>query len=234
MGGVKRTIDPAVRAEAVAIGREHGAAEAGRRTGIKAATIRAWLHREAKARPGQSPVDSRSWGEQVEELARESFAAAAVALAEFRKQIDSGRATNAKNAAIAQGVLIDQVEKLRRIAADMAEREVEMTEEQAAIVAAAMGAIFEDLGLREVLAAGTPGAKVVRHHLLAPGKADGPAPEAGEAREALRRLVLAEANAVGLLERRPELPLGDGGPRELTPPPDDDDVETRAQWRARR
>jgi hypothetical protein len=61
-----------------------GAAEVACRLEVPAGTVRSWAHRAAKAAPvGTSPLDSPRWAEEVEQLARATFAAAARALAEF-------------------------------------------------------------------------------------------------------------------------------------------------------
>ncbi len=123
------------------------AAEVARELDVPAGTVRCWAHRAAKAAPVEtSPLDSPRLAEQIEQLARASFAAAERALAEFDRQLEAGKPTNAKSAAIAQGVLIDQVEKLRRIAAEMGEREVRLAEAQARQLAAVIRAILTDLG----------------------------------------------------------------------------------------
>jgi hypothetical protein len=56
----RRPVDPVLKREALQLAEEHGPTEASRRTGVKAATIRAWRARAAKAaRPRRAPSSSR-------------------------------------------------------------------------------------------------------------------------------------------------------------------------------
>ena len=155
-------------------------------------------------------MDSPRWAEEIEQLARSTFAAAARALAEFGRQVEAGKATNAKSAAIAQGVLIDQVEKLRRIAAEMGEQEVRLAEAQAQQLADIIRRFLEDIGL----SLGPPGGAVtavLRHHLTSAGGGESlsPAPHAEAARREVRAASLAAASAEELLGHASQLGPGD-------------------------
>jgi hypothetical protein len=55
--------DATVKAEALRFAEEHGAAEAAKRTGVPAATIRSWRHRSGAAGP-PAGVDPQTWQEQ--------------------------------------------------------------------------------------------------------------------------------------------------------------------------
>jgi hypothetical protein len=82
------------KAEALKLAEEHGSAEASRRTGVSADTIRYWRHKAAKAaRPTDAEVDDV---ERLERLARDLRAAVEEALAKAREAIAAGRAAEAK------------------------------------------------------------------------------------------------------------------------------------------
>jgi hypothetical protein len=75
--GRTQPIDAQRKAEALGIAEREGASEASKRTGIPAATIRAWRHREAKA---ETPPDVDDV-ERLERLVAEQRAAAEESLA---------------------------------------------------------------------------------------------------------------------------------------------------------
>jgi hypothetical protein len=93
-----------MQAEALKLAAEHGSAEASRRTGVSADTIRYWRHRAAKAaRPTDADSDDV---ERLERLARDVRAAAEEALAKAREAIAAGRGAEAKNLAVTAGVAV--------------------------------------------------------------------------------------------------------------------------------
>jgi hypothetical protein len=61
----QQPIDPHRKAEALALAEEHGSAEASRRTGISADTIRVWRHKLVKENQPQEVADL----ERLERLA---------------------------------------------------------------------------------------------------------------------------------------------------------------------
>jgi hypothetical protein len=105
-GGVVRRqpIDRQRKAEALKLAAEHGSAEASRRTGASAETIRYWRHKAAKA-AGPTDADSDDV-ERLERLARDLRAAAEEALAKAREAIAAGRGAEAKNLAVTAGVAV--------------------------------------------------------------------------------------------------------------------------------
>jgi DNA-binding transcriptional MerR regulator len=85
----RRPIDPRRRAEALELAAEHGSAEASRRTGVSADTIRYWRHKAAKAAPPtDADVDDV---ERLERLAGEARAAGEEALAKVREALATAR-----------------------------------------------------------------------------------------------------------------------------------------------
>lgn len=111
------------RAEALALHLEHGTAEAARRTGIPTRTIIRWAgdagqtahatrERTEEARAAAAQAVSAVWADY---RSREAAAAGAAATAARRAVVDAvheGDGSNARNLAIAYGIMIDKAELL--------------------------------------------------------------------------------------------------------------------------
>lgn len=129
--GRTQPIDTQRRAEALAIGEQHGAAEASRRTGIPQATIRSWKHRaEQPASPEVDDVD------RLERLAQEARRTAEHALAKANEAIAAGRGTDARDLMVAHGIAVEKHGLLARQAQAAREHEARITEQQGEIIAA--------------------------------------------------------------------------------------------------
>jgi hypothetical protein len=86
----RRASDATVKAEALRLAEESGAAEAAKRTGAPAATIRSWRHRSGAAGPPKS-VDPQTWAERKRAGAEDAWEAAQEALARVRSLLVAGR-----------------------------------------------------------------------------------------------------------------------------------------------
>jgi hypothetical protein len=86
----RRASDATVKAEALRLAEESGAAEAAKRTGAPAATIRSWRHRSGAAGPPKS-VEPQTWAERKRAGAEDAWEAAQEALARVRSLLVAGR-----------------------------------------------------------------------------------------------------------------------------------------------
>ena len=93
----QRATDATGKAEALRLAEEHGAAEAAKRTGVPAATIRSWRHRSGEAGPPKG-VDPQTWAERKRAGAEEAWAAAQEALAQVRSLLVAGKTADAQRA----------------------------------------------------------------------------------------------------------------------------------------
>jgi hypothetical protein len=149
-----------------------------------------------------------------------------------RDAVGAGKGTDARNLMVAHGIAVQRGADLAAELRAVREHEVKLAKGQGELIARVLVKVFDDLGVWKVLGQGQPGAAVVKHHLRAASSGDpvAPAPEAdaARARDALRRLVMADLAAEGLVVTRPELVRGedDEGPRQL-PPGDDDDGDPK-------
>lgn len=216
--------DDATKAEALQLAEEHSAAEASRRTGVPAATIRAWRHREGRSRPpaGVDPVD---WAAQRRAGALEAWSAAQDALARCRDLIEDGDPRKAQAASVVFGVLVDKSAVLQTAAAQAEERQAKIAQDEAQLLVGVVEATWRELGVP----LGAAGRKVLGHYVKqASGGTivEGTAPDARAAARELREAVLSEAGGevLGRLsddevrveaERRGVLPVRLQSPRAL-------------------
>jgi hypothetical protein len=182
--------DPQRRAEALRIAAKHGAAEASRRTGVPAATIRSWKSRDAQLafKPPEG-VDEVEWLRRAAVKTRDAVEAAIERLAEILPT-----ARNARDVAIAAGVSIDKLEQLSRIVREVEDRQVRLSQTEGELVAAVIGQLLEAFGVhdlpvtarlvRGLLTQAASGATIV----VAPTDSD-------EARRAVRQRIAAELRA---------------------------------------
>ena len=213
----QQPIDPRRKAEALKLAEEHGSAEASRRTGVSADTIRYWRHKAAKAaQPKDTDADDIA---RLERLVTEQRAAAEESLTKAREAVAAGRGSEAKNLMICHGIAVQRGADLAADLRSAREHEIQVTDEQAKLMVAVLEGVFRDLGLGRAYEPGSPARKVLAHHLRARAEPDGPAPDAAEARAAVRVEVLSTAKGEDLVEARPELPPAeDDGPRGLPAP----------------
>jgi DNA-binding transcriptional MerR regulator len=213
----QQPIDAQRKAVALKLAAEHGSAEASRRTGVSAATIRYWRHKAAKAaRPRDADADSIA---RLERLLAEQRAAAEESLAKAREAVAAGRGTEARNLMICHGIAVQRGADLAADLRSAREHEIQVADEQAKLMVAVLERVFRDLGLERAYGPGSPARKVLAHHLRARAEPDGPAPDAAEARAAVRAEVLSTAKAKGFVEARCELPRAeDDAPRALPAP----------------
>lgn len=113
---VPRSYTDAQRQEALALYREHGPAEASRRTGIPGATIRSWAHRsgeEASEGAGRTRAATEaarlSWAQRRAQLCDATGSVAAEVLDRIRA---SKKANDARALAQTYGVLVDRAQLL--------------------------------------------------------------------------------------------------------------------------
>jgi hypothetical protein len=182
----QRATDATVKAEALRIAEEHGAAEAAKRTGVPAATIRSWRHRSGGAGPPKS-MDPRTWAERKRAGAEAAWAAAQEALAQVRSLLAAGKTADAQRAALTMAILTDKTGVLEEAARREQERQLRIAEGQAQLLVAVIRMYFEAVGLTL-----RPAARQTLAHLLRQAK-DGaplsPPAEAAEARAEIRRQV---------------------------------------------
>ena len=213
--GTKRH-DPETRERALVLADRHGAAEAARRTGVAAGTIRRWRHQTASSAPAGN-ADAVEWEHRKREAASEIWVAAREALVRVRELLGEGGARaerDAKDAALTLAILLDKSAALEQASALADERQASLTEAQGQAIAGALAAVSDDLGLPPDAAV----RRVFAHHLraLAYGVKPGPAPTSEAARAAIRSCPPEEKNdedgAVPAREKL-RLALRDGDPR---------------------
>jgi hypothetical protein len=198
----QRTFDASTKAEALSLADEVGSAEASRRTGVPAATIRSWRHRGGEAGPpkGADPVD---WATRKRAGAEGAWAAAQEALAQVRSLLAEGRTADAQRAALTMAILTDKSGVLEEAARRDEERQARLTAAQGALLVEVIRMYLETVGLTL-----GPAARQTLAHLLRQAK-DGaplsPPAEAAEARAEITRQVVSQLD-VG----PPLLPPGTG------------------------
>lgn len=134
------------RAEALRLAAEHGAAEASRRCGVPAATIRSWRQRAGESGP-PAGVDRAEWGEMKEAAARGTWEAAQDALAKVRELLADGKTSEAKNAALTMAIALDKSLVLEAAAVAASQREVTLTAAQARQIVAVLTAFLRAVGV---------------------------------------------------------------------------------------
>jgi transposase-like protein len=210
----QRATDQTLKAEALRLAEEHGAAEAAKRTGVPAATIRSWRHRSGAAGP-PAGVDPRTWQEQKAQGAREAWATAQEALAQVRSLLAAGKTADAQRAALTMAILTDKSGVLEEAARREEERQVRIAARQGKLIAELIRMYFEAVGLTL-----GPAARQTLAHLLrqaTDGTPLSPPAEAADARADVRRQIGSELD-VG----PPLLPPGTGTGRRVCPAPSDD------------
>jgi hypothetical protein len=171
-----------VKAQALRLAEEHGAAEAAKRTGVPAATIRSWRHRSGAAGP-PAVVDPQTWQEQKAQGAREAWATAQEALAQVRSLLAAGKTADAQRTALTMAILTDKSGVLEEAARREEERQARLTAAQGQLLAEVIRMYFEAVGLTLGPAARQPLA-----HLLRQAKDGAPLSPPAEAAEANREI----------------------------------------------
>jgi hypothetical protein len=141
----QRTFDASVKAEALSLADKVGSAEAARRTGVPANTIRSWRHRSGGAGPPKS-VDPRTWAERKQAGAEEAWETAQEALAQVRSLLAAGKTADAQRAALTMAILTDKSAALEE-AARREDRLVRIAEGQGQLLVAVIERYFEAVGL---------------------------------------------------------------------------------------
>lgn len=210
----KRPVKPEVKLEALQLAEEHGPAEASRRTGVRAATIRTWQARAAQAgkpRVASSALVSASAGAVEGEdgalpvsraaalWARAERAAQAQARAEDRadKQIAKNQSAEARNSMVASNSFADRAVQLEAAAREAELHEVALSEAMGGLVLDLVAAVFADVAL--------PQPEALLRARLATWPAEPDAEIVHAAREQVRRKIVAEMAA----EEQRALPAGD-------------------------
>jgi hypothetical protein len=197
--------DPQRRAEALQIAAEHGAAEASRRTGVPAGTIRSWRARSGEAGP-PAGTDPETWTERKARGAERSWEVAERATRKALQCLNDGDTLGAQRAMVTAGIAADKTGTLEEAAAHMHEREVRITHAQASHVLELLQRVFGDLGLASVATPGAPVAKLVAHYLRQGdvGKIEGSPSIAEMARDAVRRVFEPEIRRAIVAEQAAE------------------------------
>jgi hypothetical protein len=201
----QRATEATVKAEALRLAEEHGAAEAAKRTGVPAATIRSWRYRSGAAGP-PAGVDSRTWQEQKAQGAREAWATAQEALAQVRSLLVAGKTADAQRAALTMAILTDKSAVLEEAARREEERQLRIDEGQAQLLVAVIRMYFEAVGMTL-----GPAARQTLAHLLRQAKDGGPLSPPAEAEEAKREIRERIGTQLGNLPRLLP-PAGQDGP----------------------
>lgn len=218
----RQPTDPALKAQALKLADEVGAAEAARRLGLKEATVCQWRRREKQAAP---PPQAGELGEveRLEQLVLAEEGIAVRALAAANAAIAAGKANDAKLYMTAHGIARDKARDLRAQLHAAREHRVHLAEAQAKQLAAVIRGVLTDLGhdLGDEHVR-----KVVRHRLV-----EGGAPPAEVVESARRALV--ERLAGEIKERLPHFgpDLSPGRPA-LPAAGETGDVDDAAQERA--
>lgn len=236
----RRPVDPALKREALQLAEEHGPAEAAKRTGLRAATIRTWRARDAaRARPRAStsssapsatpPTDDDAAPPTTRAQtlrARAEKAREAQWRAEDRadKQIGKGQSAESRNAMVSANSFAERAAALDADA-DAAElHEVALSQTQGRLVLELLGAVFDDVAL--------PRPDALLRARLAGWPADPDASVVEEARELLRRPIAAEERARVLGEvraaRAARRALPGGEAEQDAEGEDDEDVDAEA------
>jgi hypothetical protein len=259
----RRPVKPEVKREALQLAEEVGPAEAARRTGQKASTIRMWKTRaaqaakpRAKATPqagssaGESTSESVSPTTRAEKLrARAEKAREAEFRAEDRAdaQIGKNQSAEARNSMVSANSFSERAAELEESARLQELHEVALSEAQGRLVLDLVGSVFDDVSLPR------PDGLLQARLQAWPGD---PNPElVAQARDEVRRVIaqevraeLAEAETERLA--RPGLPAGETESDDVAPdeeiidaevveepPPGDDDSVSWAdlpeEWKSR-
>ena len=141
-----KKVSPTVRAEALHLAAEHGAAEASRRTGIPAATIRSWRRRVGESGP-PAGVDPVAWADLKETAARDIWEAAQLALSSVRELLEEGKTSDAQRAALALAILIDKSAMLEAAAIAATNRRVRLAQDSAQHIVEVLSVFLAALGL---------------------------------------------------------------------------------------
>jgi len=125
-----KKVSPTVRDEALRLAAEHGPAEASRRTGIPAATIRSWRRRVGESGP-PAGVDPVAWADLKETAARDIWEAAQMALSKVRELLEVGEVGDAQRGALALAILLDKSLVLEAAAIAATNRRVRLAQDSA-------------------------------------------------------------------------------------------------------
>ena len=216
--------DDEVRAKALELADEVGAAEAARRLDIPVGTVKSWRSRSGRVAPpkGAEPID---WAHARRTAAADAWQAMSEALASLRSHLEDGQPSKAQSSAVVLGILHDKVGALVRGADEAEAHEVRIAEAQGQLVAAAMRAVLVDLGAH---GAGRP---LIGHYLRQASVdgtvVEGSAPGVARARDELETEVLRRVSDEALerevrrrrlvVSAQPALPSG--------PADEDEDLE---------
>ena len=146
--------DPATRAAALQLAEEVGPAEAARRTGVNAATIRSWRTRVVAPAERSAEVSAAEGGRQAKG-ADKAWEVAEAAMKAALAAIGRGDTLAAQRLMISAGVSVDKSGQLEEASARAAERHVRLSDAQGQVIVAAMRAsFFEAVGVRVRRSAG--------------------------------------------------------------------------------
>ena len=137
---------------ALQLSHQVGAAEASRRLGIPASTIRMWKSREAKAvtraevsTPGEAIGDERRVS--VEQTADSAAKVARDGLASARRELRAGHPLGAQQAMVSAGIALDKLAILEQRIEQAQERQVRLTGDRSALLVAVFERYHAAIGL---------------------------------------------------------------------------------------
>lgn len=134
------------RDEALQLAEQHGAAEASRRTGIAAGTIRAWQTRQ-RQQTG-TPADAKAAPTEVERLERElqdARASAEQMLRASREAEKAHQAVNARSYMVSYGVALDKATLIEQRLNTARGIQAQITQAQAATIGALVDQVLTSL-----------------------------------------------------------------------------------------
>ena len=189
----QKPTDPELRARALEIAEDHGAAEASRQTGVPPGTIRAWRSRAGTVDPppGADPMD---WAAKRRQGAQTAWEGAQAALAKVQTLLKQGKPGPAQQAAVTAGILLDKSAALVIGAEQAEERQVSLAEAEGKLLADVLEQTFTDLGIPQTRAV----RKLVAGHLR---NAEGelaaiPADQIEQARREIREAIAPQPEPV--------------------------------------
>ena len=136
-------IDPQRKAEALRLEAEFGSAEASRRTGIRASTIRMWKARGEGARTTDLAEVST---DQIRNRIRELEKTADLGIKELQATMRQG-SRSPQSLAISIGIVLDKASQLAAAMRELEDREVRLAQDQAQLINVILGHALEALGI---------------------------------------------------------------------------------------
>lgn len=151
----RRPVDPAVRAEALRLADEVGSAEAARRLGISAGTVRGWRSRAPKPAPAVASAASERpseasaevvTGDELRSLARQLLANAAEAQKAVTRALRAGKLTQGYHGSLSSAISIDKIAGIIEAIDRLGERNAQDDQVQLDRMKERLVGLFTELG----------------------------------------------------------------------------------------